>query len=179
MMLSNEVVDVAAVGMQTIHRKGRRRRVSRLPAPDVPQHHLSRSCKKTHTSKTSMALIESFFPDRVVSKGRWPPRSPDLSPPDFFLWGMLKSTVYGNKPRTLAALEGNIRRESPWLVPVHCTFQHGASHSSMSACRLRPLPALHLITSFIPWTKVSPPLITCPSVGYFARYSEKTGAYGE
>src|SRR5258705_11780041 len=70
-------------------------------------------------------------------------------------------------------------RESPWLIPVHCTFQHGASHSSMSACRWRPLPALHLIASFIPWTKVSPPLITCPSVGYFARYSEKTGAYGE
>src|SRR5258705_10062310 len=67
--------------------------------------------KKSHTSKTSMALIESFFPDRVVSKGRWPPRSPDLSPPDFFLWGMLKGTVYGNKPRTLAALEDNIRRE--------------------------------------------------------------------
>src|SRR5258705_4541833 len=107
--------------MQKINRKGRRRRVSRLPANGA---HLSRSCKKTHTSKTSMALIESFFPDRVVSKGRWPPRSPDLSPPDFFLWGMLKGTVYGNKPRTLAANVAIQYRESPWLVPVHCTFQH-------------------------------------------------------
>src|SRR5258705_1565926 len=121
MMLSNEVVDVAAVGMQTIHRKGRRRSVSRLPAPDVPQHHLSRSCKKTHTSTTSMALIESFFPDRVVSKGRWPPRSPDLSPPDFFLWGMLKGTVYGNKPQTLAALEDNIRREIGLVTSTTCS----------------------------------------------------------
>src|SRR5258705_4390190 len=107
--------------MQKINRKGRRRRVSRLPANGA---YLSRSCKKTHTSKASMALIESFFPDRVVSKGRWPPRSPDLSPPDFFLWGMLKGTVYGNKPRALAALEGNIRCESPWLVPAHFTLQH-------------------------------------------------------
>src|SRR5258705_11757625 len=50
---------------------------------------------------------------------------------------------------------------------------------ALSTCRRRPLSALHLIASFIPWTKVSPPLITCPSVGYFARYSEKTGANGE
>ena len=57
--------------------------------------------------------------------------------------------------------------------------QHGASHSNMSARRRRPLLALHLIASFIPWTKVSPSFITCPSVGYFARHSEKTGAYGE
>src|SRR5258705_12716880 len=92
---------------------------------------------------------------------------------------MLKGTCTGKKRGTLGALEGNIRRECPWFVPVHCTFQHGASHSSMSACRRRPLPALHLIASFMPWTKVSPPLITCPSVGYFERYSEKTGAYGE
>src|SRR5258705_3380007 len=77
--------------------------------------------KKTHTSKTSMALIESFFPDRVVSKGRWPPRSPDLSPPDFFLWCMLKGTVYGNKPRTLAALEDNIRREIGLVTATTCS----------------------------------------------------------
>src|SRR5258705_1365878 len=57
--------------------------------------------------------------------------------------------------------------------------QHHLSHSNMSACRRWPLLALHLIASFIPWTKVSPPLITCPSVGYSARYSEKTGANGK
>src|SRR5258705_4896725 len=62
-----------------------------------------------------------------------------------------------------------IMPDGPWpRVP-----QHDLSHSNMSACRRRPLPALHLIASFIPWTKVSPPLITCPSVGYFERYSEK------
>jgi hypothetical protein len=30
----------------------------------------------------------------------WPPRSPDLSTCDFFLWGYLKSLVYTHKPRT-------------------------------------------------------------------------------
>ena len=31
-----------------------------------------------------------FFGDRVFSKGFWPPRSPDLTPPDYFLWGILE-----------------------------------------------------------------------------------------
>ena len=28
---------------------------------------------------------------------KWPPRSPDLTPPDFFLWGVLKDKVYAKK----------------------------------------------------------------------------------
>jgi len=39
----------------------------------------------SHTSHASMAEIQSFFGDRVISKGLWPPRSPDLTPPDYFL----------------------------------------------------------------------------------------------
>ena len=41
----------------------------------------------------------------------WPPRSPDLTPPDFFLWGYLMSKVYVNKPRTVEELKDNIREE--------------------------------------------------------------------
>jgi hypothetical protein len=32
------------------------------------------------TFGVSMAEVESFFPDRVISRGLWPPRSPDLTP---------------------------------------------------------------------------------------------------
>ena len=41
----------------------------------------------------------------------WPPRTPDWTPPDFFLWGYLKSKVYVNKPRTVEELKDNIREE--------------------------------------------------------------------
>ena len=47
----------------------------------------------------------------IILKALWPPRSPDLSPPDFFLWGALKGKAYVNKPRTIQELENNIRRE--------------------------------------------------------------------
>ena len=64
-----------------------------------------------HTSNESMTEIESFFDDRIISKALWPPRSPDLSLPDFFLWGALKGKAYANTPRTIQELENNIRRE--------------------------------------------------------------------
>jgi len=65
----------------------------------------------SHTSHVSMAEILSFVGDRVISKGFWPPRSPDPTPPDYFLWGYQKGRVYQNKPRTIDALKANITED--------------------------------------------------------------------
>ena len=65
----------------------------------------------SHNSLASMAEIQSFFGDRVISKGLWPSRSPDLTPPDYFLWGYLKGRVYQNKPRIIETLKANITEE--------------------------------------------------------------------
>jgi hypothetical protein len=46
--------------------------------------------------------------EHLISKGLWPPRSADLSLPDFFLWGYLKGNVYKNNPHTLVELKNNI-----------------------------------------------------------------------
>ena len=59
-------------------------------------------------------FLKKLFPGRLMSKSGdldWPPRSSDLTPPDFFLWGYLKSKVYVNKPRTVEELKDNIRKE--------------------------------------------------------------------
>ena len=58
-----------------------------------------------HTARVSMAAVSEVFGDRVISRGLWPPRSPDLTPPDFYLWGKLKGSVYGNNPRTMDELK--------------------------------------------------------------------------
>ena len=82
----------------------------------------------SHTSHASLPEIQSFFGDRVISKGIWPPLSPDLTPPDYFLWGYLKGTVYQNKPRTIDALKTNITEEIQTVtadVPAR-TFQNMA-----------------------------------------------------
>ena len=38
----------------------------------------------------------------------FPPRSPDLTPLDFYLWGTLKNTVYATEPQTLEELREKI-----------------------------------------------------------------------
>lgn len=32
-------------------------------------------------------IVCTFFGERLLLTDLWPPRSPDLTPPDFFLWG--------------------------------------------------------------------------------------------
>ena len=58
-----------------------------------------------HTARETMAILRAAFPGRLISRFGdvpWPPRSPDLTPPDFFLWGYLKGKVYINMPNTLS-----------------------------------------------------------------------------
>ena len=60
-----------------------------------------------------MFAIEQF-PQHVISHFgdvSWPPRSPDVSICDFFLWGYLKSRVYTNRPHTIEELKLPIRQE--------------------------------------------------------------------
>ncbi|GFW82044.1 putative LOC100569746 [Trichonephila clavipes] len=49
-------------------------------------------------------------PNFTFGPVNWPPRSYDLTPLDYFLWGYVKSLVYADKPQTLDHLEDNIRR---------------------------------------------------------------------
>lgn len=68
----------------------------------------------SHTSRRSMEMLRELIPGRLVSlRGdiAWPPRSPDLSPCDFFLWGHLKAEVYKHRPTTLQALKEAITQE--------------------------------------------------------------------
>lgn len=73
-----------------------------------------------HTANVVMNFLRRKFPGRVISRFgdiAWPPRSPDLSICDFFLWGLLKSRVYTNKPRTLEELKEAMRQEIANLSP--------------------------------------------------------------
>ncbi|GFW85568.1 uncharacterized protein TNCV_852201 [Trichonephila clavipes] len=66
-----------------------------------------------HTARTTIDLLKDTFGDRLISRFgpvNWPPRSCDLTPLDYFLWGYVKSLVYADKPQTLDHLEDNIRR---------------------------------------------------------------------
>ncbi len=58
-----------------------------------------------------MDVLTEFFEDRIISKGTWPARSPDLTPPYFFLWAYLKNSVYLNEPTTVDELKTEIEAQ--------------------------------------------------------------------
>jgi hypothetical protein len=63
-----------------------------------------------HTAASTMVILHEFLSENVISKGLSPPRSPDLTSPDFFFWTYLKDTVYRSNPRDLKELKMNITR---------------------------------------------------------------------
>ena len=52
---------------------------------------------RPHFSCFVTDVLNERFPDAWIGRGGpipWPPRSPDLSPLDFILWGYIKNIVY-------------------------------------------------------------------------------------
>ncbi|GFT74484.1 putative transposable element [Trichonephila clavipes] len=66
-----------------------------------------------HTARVTIDLLKDTFGDRLISRFgpvNCPPRSCNLTPPDNFLWGYVKSLVYSDKPQTFDHLEDNFCR---------------------------------------------------------------------
>ena len=66
-----------------------------------------------YTCRASIHTQKEIFGSRVISKNAsvaWPPRSPDLSVPDFFLWGHVKSSVYRRPVATTAQLRRRMKK---------------------------------------------------------------------
>ncbi len=58
-----------------------------------------------HTAESTIAFLKEFFGERLITRPLWPPRSPDLTPPDFFLWGFIKDRVFTRGPDSVEKLK--------------------------------------------------------------------------
>ncbi|KAJ4439464.1 hypothetical protein ANN_07588 [Periplaneta americana] len=76
------------------------------------QHiHFLHDGSPAHFSRMDHRYLDRRFPDRWIGRGgpiAWPPRSPDLNPLDFYLWGHLKSLVYSSPVPDLESLRNRI-----------------------------------------------------------------------
>lgn len=64
-----------------------------------------------HWSNDVRQLLDTHFPGRWIGRGgpiTWPPRSPDITPLDFFLWGYVKDRVYQTPVQDLVTLRERI-----------------------------------------------------------------------
>lgn len=99
----------------------------------------------SHTSNMSLPRVREIFSGKLISRRgdiNWPPRSPDLTPMDFFLWGYLKSKVYANQPTSLAHLKENIRHEMAAIPESTCRAVISNFTVRLNECRERE--GLHL-----------------------------------
>ncbi|GFU80754.1 uncharacterized protein TNCV_514811 [Trichonephila clavipes] len=102
--------------------------------------------RKCHTARATIDLLKDTFGDCLISRFgpvNWPPRSCDLTPLDYFLWGYVKSLVYADKPQTLDVLEDNIRRVIADIRPqmLEKVIENWTSRlDSIRASRGSPMP---------------------------------------
>ena len=64
-----------------------------------------------HYTRHVREYLNESFPNRWLDRGgpvAWPPRSPDLTHLDYYLWGHMKTLVYETKVDSRAALSDRI-----------------------------------------------------------------------
>ena len=86
---------------------------------DVDDVYLQQDGATCHTSGESFDRLRERFPGRVISR-KFPPRSCDLTPLDFFLWGYVKDKVYANAPQSIDELKEKIRTVIDEIEPQMC-----------------------------------------------------------
>lgn len=65
--------------------------------------------------------LYDMFEDRWIRRlgpWNWPPRSPDLTPLDFYLWGTIKQRIYSTPVESVEELVARIRRTFDQLDPA-------------------------------------------------------------
>jgi len=94
---------------------------------------------KTVSSSTNKPGYPHTTTEKCGLQGNWigrrgtfefPPRLPDLTPLDFYLWGTLKAVVYRKKPVTPGDLRAKIR-VAPATIPINTLTEVAQS----TACR--------------------------------------------
>ena len=117
---------------------GQRRRVVRA------EQSFQQDSATPHSSNDSLDWLRQLFLDRLISRRcdpEWAPHSPDLNPPDFYLWGYLKDNVYTNNPQTIPDLKAAIAAKIRAIAREECVriiqnsarlvqvcLQHGGAH---------------------------------------------------
>ena len=65
-----------------------------------------------HTAEARLNILRPVFEDRFVSHRAdvvWPPRSCDLTPLDYYLWGVVKDKCYADKPETIDTIDNVLK----------------------------------------------------------------------
>ena len=91
-----------------------------------------------HYARVVRHYLDETFPDRWIGRRGWidwPARSPDLTPADFFLWGVIKDRVYATKPRSLQELKDAVIDQMQSLPRKFCQSACQSVRERLQLCR--------------------------------------------
>ena len=90
-----------------------------------------------HYGQAVRDYLDDTFLEWIGRRGtvEWPPRSPDLTPCDFSLWGVIKDHVYAQKPRNVDHLKLLIEHEFTSLND-NIELCQAICHSVAKRCRI-------------------------------------------
>ena len=73
-----------------------------------------------HSATTVRNYLDVQFPNRWIGRlgsRNWAPRSPDLTPLNFFVWGHIKSKIYTTSVSDIAELKARIIEAAGSIAP--------------------------------------------------------------
>lgn len=77
-----------------------------------------------HYARIVVSFLNQHFPDGWIGRRgtylEWPPRSPDMTPCDFFLWGYIKDIVYKGNPQNLQEIRRSITAAFETIPQTMC-----------------------------------------------------------
>lgn len=113
----------------------------RLPGYNANTVWFQQDGATAHTAELTLQALTQLFPGTLISMGGdilYPPRSPDLSPLDFFLWGYLKSVVYADPPpANTQALKDRIEVSINNIPAAMCQRVYDSLRSRLEECYQR------------------------------------------
>jgi hypothetical protein len=83
-------------------------------------------CGSVFSSRNVMRYLDTHYPDRLIGRnGRvvWPPRSPELTPAYFYLWGHLKTILFSQRCNTREELWNAIEAAGTIIRSMPDVFQ--------------------------------------------------------
>ena len=90
-----------------------------------------------HYALCSRQVMNEIFDEKWTGRGgsvAWPPRSPDLTLSDYFLWGFVKERVMAVAPTTTDDIKERIRRACTEITPQMLAEVRRSFHQRINKC---------------------------------------------
>ena len=93
--------------------------INQLHDDEISKGYFQQDGATAYTARTTIDYLQQCYGNRIISQGLWPSRSPDLTPPDDFLFGQVNNNVYKNHLKNSSSSSF-----SKWLCSFRATRQH-------------------------------------------------------